>query len=779
LAVAEFTVAQASLAITPSFSGLADAIREQATSWGDQAGDAFQEAFDAVVGSLGPSDADEAKKGSSAGGSFADAFKARVDAALAALPKVDINADTSETDAKIAAIRSELETLSGQTVGIDISDADALAKLTVLKGALVDINHSSESVKVKVDTGSALTELEAIGAAAGDGPGGAGSGLSSLGGEAESAGSAVSEIAVPAMLALGVALIPLGGLALGGLSALPTIFAGLGVGAGVIALAAPAIEALAKTTFDPLVKSLRPLIDDAIMPGIAAAMKSIVPLFEDLAPILVPIAAGIGSLAQQFGAFLGSAPALGQINTLVTVGASFMQQMGQDALTLFEAFTGAGAQAANIIVPALASGITHLVDSLSHWITDGGFNGFLIWLQKNGPAIVSDVGDLLKGVGKLVVAFAPAGVALDNIAGALGNIISALSPVIGALEKLQAFTDQYLTKALLGLANGIDYLDTHWQQLATDLEHYADVAWQAVDTDFVQPFLNFFEVTIPNDLSDVVGFFKALPGNIVTALGDVVTTIWAPIASAAGWVNTNVIVPVVGDFAALPGNIVKALGDVGTSIWTGLTSAAGWVNTNVIVPVVGFFSKLPGDIVTGLGDIVSTVFSGFSSAWTWIKKNVYDPIVSGFGNLPTDIGTAIGNAIGGLGNIGKEIIHYLVEGVNDAINWYDSHRPSLFGISLLPSIPDFNVPALASGGPVSAGNPYLVGEVGPELFVPKTTGYVIPNSHLQQIGQLTSAGSGSSPAGALQHINTQIIQSQADAAGMAMQLAFLQKARRL
>ena len=38
--------------------------------------------------------------------------------------------------------------------------------------------------------------------------------------------------------------------------------------------------------------------------------------------------------------------------------------------------------------------------------------------------------------------------------------------------------------------------------------------------------------------------------------------------------------------------------------------------------------------------------------------------------------------------------------------------------------------ARASGGPVSAGTTYLVGEVGPELFTPSRSGYIIPNDEL-------------------------------------------------
>jgi hypothetical protein len=39
-----------------------------------------------------------------------------------------------------------------------------------------------------------------------------------------------------------------------------------------------------------------------------------------------------------------------------------------------------------------------------------------------------------------------------------------------------------------------------------------------------------------------------------------------------------------------------------------------------------------------------------------------------------------------------------------------------------------NIPGLATGGPASAGRPYLVGEKGPELFVPGSNGNVVPNN---------------------------------------------------
>jgi hypothetical protein len=44
----------------------------------------------------------------------------------------------------------------------------------------------------------------------------------------------------------------------------------------------------------------------------------------------------------------------------------------------------------------------------------------------------------------------------------------------------------------------------------------------------------------------------------------------------------------------------------------------------------------------------------------------------------------------------------------------------------------FGIPFLADGGPVKKNKPYVVGEEGPELFVPNSSGNVISNQDLQK-----------------------------------------------
>jgi lambda family phage tail tape measure protein len=57
----------------------------------------------------------------------------------------------------------------------------------------------------------------------------------------------------------------------------------------------------------------------------------------------------------------------------------------------------------------------------------------------------------------------------------------------------------------------------------------------------------------------------------------------------------------------------------------------------------------------------------------------------------------------------------------------------------------FSIPGLATGGPAQAGQPYIVGEKGPELFVPKSAGTVIPNNKLSASTEAMATGAVNAP----------------------------------
>lgn len=92
-------------------------------------------------------------------------------------------------------------------------------------------------------------------------------------------------------------------------------------------------------------------------------------------------------------------------------------------------------------------------------------------------------------------------------------------------------------------------------------------------------------------------------------------------------------------------------------------------------------------------------------------------------------------------------INSLADAINDVINFVDKLIEKFNKvISLAKDVAKATagivgkavsavIPGRASGGPVSGGQPYIVGEQGPELFVPGVSGSIVPN------GALAGAGS--------------------------------------
>lgn len=64
--------------------------------------------------------------------------------------------------------------------------------------------------------------------------------------------------------------------------------------------------------------------------------------------------------------------------------------------------------------------------------------------------------------------------------------------------------------------------------------------------------------------------------------------------------------------------------------------------------------------------------------------------------------------------------------------------PSMDGGGALPASFNQYLAPKAAGGPVSGNTPYLIGEQGPELFMPSGSGTIIPNSKMSDMGGTTN-----------------------------------------
>jgi len=71
----------------------------------------------------------------------------------------------------------------------------------------------------------------------------------------------------------------------------------------------------------------------------------------------------------------------------------------------------------------------------------------------------------------------------------------------------------------------------------------------------------------------------------------------------------------------------------------------------------------------------------------------------------------------------------------------------------------------ALGGPVRAGEPYVVGEKGPELFMPGVSGNIVPNDQLQSPTRRSSGGGGPAPTSVVVNVYASGVMTPAMARG--------------
>lgn len=173
----------------------------------------------------------------------------------------------------------------------------------------------------------------------------------------------------------------------------------------------------------------------------------------------------------------------------------------------------------------------------------------------------------------------------------------------------------------------------------------------------------------------------------------------------------------IGWFKAVPGRISTAVGTVATKIKGKFDDGRDKVKAT-FNNVVDWFKNIPGRVASAVGSVGSKVYEKFSNARTR-AKDVFNNLVDWFRNVPSRIGSALGgvgdtirgafkgafNAVAGWWNRSIGAIGFTVP------NWV----PKVGGRSF--SVP--NIPLLADGGIATAATLAMVGEGrGPEAIVP-------------------------------------------------------------
>lgn len=144
---------------------------------------------------------------------------------------------------------------------------------------------------------------------------------------------------------------------------------------------------------------------------------------------------------------------------------------------------------------------------------------------------------------------------------------------------------------------------------------------------------------------------------------------------------------------------------------------------------------LPG-LIEGFGKATGNGKSAAEQMADFRKKlDESGPAVRDFAKNVGEIASAVLDVIGAI----KEAIGWLDKFIgkesaaNKVIGWATGSTPARIAANAAgggskPMAKNYHgIPGRAAGGPVTSGQPYMVGERGPELFVPNGSGHIQPN----------------------------------------------------
>jgi phage-related protein len=163
-----------------------------------------------------------------------------------------------------------------------------------------------------------------------------------------------------------------------------------------------------------------------------------------------------------------------------------------------------------------------------------------------------------------------------------------------------------------------------------------------------------------------------------------------------------------------------------TAIWQFITEyvipAIGTVLTPIIDGLRSAFEKVAGKIKEN-EDKLKPLLALFKVIATFVR-DVYAPVIGKILGTAFDVlGSAISFVIGLFANL-VDVVNSAFNAIKNIVNFI-KNNPVTKAIG--GAIDNIFGGGRAMGGPVSRGTSYVVGERGPELFVPNTSGKIIPN----------------------------------------------------
>lgn len=501
--MAAISVGSVSVDVVPSVRGFARQLRRelvpQATEIGREIGDGLAAGVRAGLGDpIGDPMEESArrqrrqapKQGDQVAGAFAKAFQRRLKAAFEALPKAEIDADATEAQREIAALRARLEALSEKTIGVDIDAGDALAEMEEIRTGLEALNERDVSIDVRADAGAALTQLAAVRAES-----------DRLSRSTDEGGAAQERFrgqvqqttrGLTANRATLVSLIGVGVAAGAGITSAGAAFAAFGVVSAGSIVKVIAAQADLTGTWDTLTKrqkiaatSVQSLIVDykalskAYEPEALAVFNSLIGTARGLMPQLGAVVDATSADMQRFVTRITEF-------TSARVGGEFLTWAGRAAPEALDVFgttmVVAGDTALDLIQDMAPLGIEVL--QLTNGVLKGinaiaGINPLLAQFAISAVALRQPVAGVVTGVTNMTARFRTASTAAQGAAkaGKLLNLVTAAGPnLYVAAGVALAFLAVKALTAKTGTDRLVDSLRVSYQAVGNNLVGHQQLA---------------------------------------------------------------------------------------------------------------------------------------------------------------------------------------------------------------------------------------------------------------------------------------------------------------
>jgi hypothetical protein len=218
----------------------------------------------------------------------------------------------------------------------------------------------------------------------------------------------------------------------------------------------------------------------------------------------------------------------------------------------------------------------------------------------------------------------------------------------------------------------------------------------------------------------------------------------------------DAITPLVSIFVNKVVPLINTLStDIGGKLGPTFASLAKIFKDDLLPIIQAWWGFLVDIVIPGIVATVKPVVEGLITAFAGIAQKIRDneenlkPLFDLFKAVASfvykTLGPALGEILGAALKVVGKLVEGLITGFSALVGIIDSVVDSIKAIINLVK----NNPIVqgiggvissvfgggrASGGPVSSSKSYVVGEKGPELFVPNTNGMIVPNNALGSSG---------------------------------------------